>query len=361
MNRPVRPDWKVKSSVTDFAPHSVGGISSASQEMGWVRTRNVNEGGVHSGGMNVRERDEEYRKFQRNEFIPKDGMVRREKEGGKYGNRAPVPRTATLEAPRVPRAQAAATPFTDTNTVSSTRQPFLSDTIATMTTTTVTRLPVSLNKDVSISPSVPPGGERHLSFSKSPQNDVDPIQFAWPNVFNGKDRKAGTLINEIILGSVWTRYLQQNDDDGVDNATASDEEGEEKGLGIIITDDRMVDGDAVLHDKKDGKDSDSIVDSKGEIQRGTPSAAAAAAMATQTSAGGSDPTKVDDATLQLMIDTANLICKNDRTLGKVAFENILRQRERFNVELQWLQPGKALYCHLIRNNYCPDFNRLIIL
>ncbi len=354
MNPPVGPDWKVKSSVSGFVPHNVGGIRSASQEMGWVRARNV------------RESDEEYREFKRNEFVPKEGKVRREKEGEKYGNRVPLPGTAASGAPGVPGAQAAAASFmdnTNTNTVSSSRRPFLPDTTATMTATmtavTVTRQPVSHNKDVMISPSAPPEGERHRSFSKSPQNDVDPIQFAWPNVFNGRDRKACTLINEISLGSVWTSYLQQDDDnDGVENTTVS---GEEKGVGVIIPNDGMVGRDAVLHDKKYGEGSpNSIVDFNGETQRGKPSAPAAA-TATQTCASGGGSTEVDDATLQMMIDTANLICKNDRALGKVVFENILQQRECFNVELQWLQPGKALYCPLIPNNYCPIFHHLIIL
>ncbi len=323
------------SSVSGFVPHNVGGIRSASQEMGWVRARNV------------RESDEEYREFKRNEFKPKEGKVRCEKEGGEYGNRVPLPGTAASGAPGVLGAQAAADSFTDntdTNTVSSSRRPYLPDTTATMTAVTVTRQPVSHNKDVMISSSAPPEDERHRSFSKSPQNDVDPIQFAWPNVFNGRDRKAGTLINEISLGSMWTSYLQQDDDnDGVDNTTVSGEEG----VGVTIPNDGMVGRDAVLHDKKhDENSSNSIVDFNGETQRGKPSAPAAA-TATQTCASGCGSTEVDDATQQLMIDTANLIYKNDRALGKAAFENILQQRECFNVELQWLQPGKALSHQMI--------------
>ncbi len=355
MNRPVISDWKVKSSVNGFTPHNIGGISSAPQEMGWVRARNVAKGGVNSGGMHVRERDEEYREFQRNGFIPKEGKVRREKEGKRYGNGVPLPGTVASGA------QAAATPFTDTNTVSLSRRPFLPDTTATKTTTTATRQPVSHNKDVLTSPSVTPEDERHHSFSQLPQNDVDPIQFAWPNVFNGRGSKAGTLIDEISLGSVWMRYLQQDDyDGGVINTTVPDEEGQEKGAGVIVTDDGIVGGNAVLHDKKDGKNYNSIVDFNGEVQQGKPSAPAAA-MATQTCAGDGSSTEVDDATLQLIIDTANCICKNDRALGKEVFQRILQQRERFNLELQWLQPGKALYCPLIPNNCCTIFYYLIIL
>ncbi len=348
------PHWKVKSSVSSFIPHDFGHVRSASQEIGLVRERNVTRVGVNSGGMNIRGMGEEYREFERTDFIPKEGKVRREKDGKRCGNGVPLPGTVSSGA------QTAFTPFTGTNTVSLSCRTVLPDTTATKMTKTVARRPVSHNKDVSTSPSVTPEDERYHSFSQSPQNDVDPVQFAWPKVFNGRGSKAGTLIDEISLGEAWTRYLQQDVyDDGVSNPAVSDVEEQEKGVGVNTTNDGIVGGDAVLHGKKDDKDPNSVVDSNVKVQRCKPSAPAAA-MATQTCVGGSSSTEVDDATLQLMIDTVNLICKNDRTLGKKGFERILQQRERFNSELQWLQPGKALYCTLIPNSCCAIGDYLII-